>query len=168
LPGKTARHCLRGQGWRWDDVSFTMLHPDAQGGLTGNNASCVLRIETPGGQHLLLPGDIERATEGRLVAEQRDLLPAQVLVAPHHGSATSSSPDFVSAVGPDVVIVPAAWLNRYRFPKRDVIARYQAAGATILETGRSGAIRIKLPSQGKRLEISAWRDEYRHVWSWRE
>jgi competence protein ComEC len=168
LPGKIARHCRRGQGWRWDGVGFTMLHPDAQDGLTGNNASCVLRIETSGGAHLLLPGDIERAAEVRLVAEQHDLLPAQVLVAPHHGSATSSSLVFVSAVGPDVVIVPAAWLNRYRFPKRDVIARYRAAGATILETGRSGAIRIKLSSPGKRLEISAWRDEYRHVWSWRE
>jgi competence protein ComEC len=168
LTGSGATYCQRGQHWRWDGVGFMLLHPDAADGLTGNNASCVLRIEAANGQRLLLPGDIEHSAESRLVAEQRDRLPAQVLVAPHHGSTTSSSADFIAAVNPDVVIFPAAWLNRYRFPKREVVERYRAAGARVFETGRSGALSVKLSSSTAEPVIDAWRDRRRHIWSWRE
>ena len=168
LPGGSALRCRQGQHWQWDGVSFTLLHPEPAGGLGGNNSSCVLLVETTNGQRLLLPGDIERPAERRLVETQRGRLRAQVLVAPHHGSATSSSPAFIAAVDPDVVIIPAAWLNRYRFPKRDVVERYRAAGARILDTGRRGALSVKLSSSTAQPEIVAWRDRHRHVWSWHE
>ncbi len=168
LPGTDARYCQTGQHWQWDGVRFTILHPDPADGLAGNNASCVLRIEAAGGQRLLLPGDIEQAAEQRLVEEQRGLLPAQVLVAPHHGSNTSSSSAFIAAVNPDVVIFPAAWLNRYRFPKREVVQRYRASGALLFETGRCGALSVRLSSDTEQPVIASWRDRYRHVWSWQE
>jgi len=168
LPGGDAGRCQHGQHWEWDGVAFAILHPDVADGLAGNNASCVLLIEAADGQRLLLPGDIEQAAERRLVAKQRDRLSAQVLVAPHHGSATSSSAAFVRAVDPDVVIFPAAYLNRYRFPKREVVERYRAAGAQVFETGRHGAVSVKLSSSAAQPVITAWRDHYRHIWSWQE
>jgi len=168
LPGMDVSRCRLGQHWQWDGVGFTILHPDPADGLTGNNASCVLRIEAANGQRVLLPGDIERAAEGRLVEQQRGRLPAQVLVAPHHGSNTSSTTAFIAAVNPDVVIFPAAWLNRFRFPKRDVVQRYRDAGALVYETGIRGALSIRLSSATAQPVITAWRDRHRHVWSWRE
>ena len=59
-------------------------------------------------------------------------------------------------------------MNRYRFPKRDVVERYRAAGALILDTGRSGALSVKLSSSIVQPEIVAWRDRHRHIWSWQE
>jgi len=168
LPADGARHCRRGQHWRWNGVGFRMLHPDTADAPAGNNASCVLQIEAANGRRLLLPGDIERAAERHLVDDRREQLSSQVLVAPHHGSATSSSPAFIAAVGPEVVIFPAAWLNRYRFPKRDVIERYRAAGARLFDTGRRGALEVKLTRMTQRAVVVSWRDRNRHIWSWRE
>lgn len=168
LPAGGATRCRLGQHWQWDGVGFTMLHPAADDAPAGNNASCVLRVEAANGWRLLLPGDIERAAERRLVEDRYDRLPAQVLVAPHHGSATSSSPAFIAAVNPEVVIFPAAWLNRYRFPKREVVERYRAAGARVFDTGRRGALSVKLSSSTPRPVIDSWRDRCRHIWSWRE
>lgn len=167
LPGTDARHCRRGMRWRWDGVDFAILHPDADG-RQGNDASCVLSIATGDGQRLLLTGDIERSAERLLLAAASGGLRARVLVAPHHGSATSSSPEFIAAVAPEVVIVPAAWRNRYRFPQRDVVERYRALGADILETGRSGAITVRFTPGTEQPVIETWRNRYRHIWSWRE
>jgi competence protein ComEC len=168
LPAGTALSCRRGMRWRWDGVEFAILHPGTEGGSRGNDGSCVLRIGTADGQHLLLTGDIERGAERQLLAAGSDALRAEVLVAPHHGSATSSSPEFIAAVNPEVVIVPAAWRNRYRFPQRDVVERYRARGTAILVTGRSGAVTIRLAPGSERPQVETWRERYRHVWSWRE
>lgn len=168
LPGRGAEFCRRGRRWQWDGIGFAFLHPDSDSAHSGNNASCVLRIETTNGQRLLLPGDIEQAAESQLVARQGGGLRSAVLVAPHHGSATSSSPAFVAAVDPEFVIVPAAWRNRYGFPKQAVSDRYRSAGARILETGRSGAVSVKLSSSSAVPEITGWRDRYRHLWSWHD
>ncbi len=166
LPDASALSCRQGQHWQWDGVEFSMLYPGSADTLSGNNGSCVLRVEAANGQRLLLPGDIERPAERLLVAKQGERLAAEVLVAPHHGSATSSSPAFIRAVDANVVIVPAAHLNRYGFPKPDVVERYRESGALIVETGRGGAISVKLSSTTEQPEIAAWRDRYRHIWSW--
>ena len=109
--------CAAGQRWQWDGVDFTVLNGpvDAQAeDHADNDASCVLRVSA-NGHALLLPADIEKGAEARLMANPAALR-AEVLLAPHHGSKTSSTEAFVQAVNPDVVIFPAGYANHFRHP----------------------------------------------------
>jgi len=165
LPDNAASHCRQGQRWRWDGVEFLMLHPGSEAGLAGNNASCVLRVQAAGGDRLLLTGDIESAAEHRLLRSHADALPADVLVVPHHGSKTSSLPEFVRAVAPDIAVFPAGHLNRFRFPDRHVVARYAAAGTTLYQTGESGAVGIDLAADTADPLVSLYRETNPRYWS---
>ena len=153
--------CRAGQTWEWDAVQFTVLHPPQGWAPPGNNRSCVLRINASG-RVVLLTGDIEREAEHVLVEDSASALRAGVVVAPHHGSRTSSSPAFVGAVQADVVLFPAGYRNRFGFPKQDIIARYQRHGARALDTGRSGAIEVRVRRTG--LLIRTFRRENRRFW----
>lgn len=165
LPDHAVHHCRQGQRWNWDGVEFLVLHPASATGLTGNNASCVLRIEAMGGYRLLLTGDIESAAELQLLSSRADVLPAEVLVVPHHGSKTSSLPAFIRAVAPEIAVFPAGHLNRFHFPDRDVVARYDAAGATRYQTGESGAVGIDLAADSTDPVVSRYREENPRYWS---
>ncbi|MGQ0502211.1 MAG: DNA internalization-related competence protein ComEC/Rec2 [Panacagrimonas sp.] len=154
--------CRDGQTWTWDGVVFSVLHPD-ETGHTDNNRSCVLRVSAPGFA-ALLTGDIEREAEIRLLTEHPDLLPADLLIAPHHGSGTSSTPAFVSAVGPRLVIYGAGWRNYYRHPRPEVVARYADVGARQLVTGVEGAVRVWRDGNG-RLQTESWRHRAARFWN---
>jgi len=141
--GRPAGRCTRGQRWRWDGVDFELLHPPPRPAAAGNDASCVLRVAGAHGA-ALLPGDIERGAERALLAARAPALAAAVLVVPHHGSATSSTREFVAAVGARYALIPAGYRNRFGFPAPPVSARYRAAGATVLDTGTGGAITVRV------------------------
>jgi competence protein ComEC len=138
--------CAAGRHWRWDGVTFEILHPPAEFALRGNESSCVLKITTRGGS-LLLTGDIEAEAERRLTAAPGRLR-ASVVVVPHHGSATSSSAAFVAAVAPELAVVSAGYANRWGFPKPAVRRRWLDAGARVIVTGEAGAVTIGLGSEG--------------------
>ncbi|VAX07253.1 DNA internalization-related competence protein ComEC/Rec2 [hydrothermal vent metagenome] len=134
--------------WEWDGVRFSFLHPTPQGGWRGNNASCVLLVENAAGR-ILLPGDIEKEVEAWLVQNAPKHLAADLVQVPHHGSMTSSTTAFVQAVSPEYALVPVGYRNRYRFPRPEVVRRWQAEGATVLETSEHGAISFRLhPNEG--------------------
>jgi competence protein ComEC len=155
--------CRDGMAWEWDGVRFEALHPDA-GTWSDNNSSCVLRIA--GGFTALLPGDIEAAAEQRLLAEHGDLLKSDVLLAPHHGSKTSSSEAFVMTVKPEWVIFAAGWRNHFRHPRPEVVARYEAAGAAQIVTGNSGAVKLSMNREpGSQLVAGFWRKQARKFWN---
>ncbi len=156
--------CRSGRHWTWDGVEFTVLHPSRDDDYQGNDASCVLRVQAAGGQSLLLPGDIEQSGERALLHRYGNRLASTVLVVPHHGSKTSSSAAFVRAVSPAVALIPAGYRNRYRFPRPEIVARYAAAGSRMLETGRSGAITVKLSPQPGNLKITRFRAEQPRYW----
>lgn len=137
-PGQ-ARLCQAGQQWMWDDVTFTILYPTARDLQLGNDSSCVLRIENAD-HSVLLTGDIERYAETQLVQRSLHELSANILVAPHHGSKTSSLPRFLMAVHPDFVLYPIGYRNRYHFPHTNVMDMYQQLGAQQYDTASSGAI----------------------------
>jgi len=142
LPTISALPCRAGQSWEWDGVRFEMLSPF---GTTGNdnNNSCVLKATTAAGS-LLMTGDIERPAEQALVNRYGAALASTVLIAPHHGSNTSSSLEFLSTVKPLYALVPAGYLNRYGFPHRDVIKRYESSGTRMINTAAAGAIAIEI------------------------
>ena len=90
FPNHNAQYCRTGQTWQWDGVKFNILSPSGNLGLQGNAASCVLKI-TDGKNSILLTGDIEALTEQILVKNYLNELKSSILVAPHHGSNSSST-----------------------------------------------------------------------------
>ncbi len=108
-----------------------------------NNCSIVLKV-TYKGQSIIFPGDIMKAAEKELVARGGKVLGATVLVSPHHGSKTSSTPNLLNAISPKVVVVSAGSKNRFDLPAAEVIHRYQERGYKILVTNKHGAVKIRL------------------------
>jgi competence protein ComEC len=137
------RRCAAGQAWDWDGVRFEFLHPD--GALyKRNDGSCVLRISNAAGA-ILLTGDIERLAEETLLKKALPLR-SDILLAPHHGSRTSSSAPFIAAVAPRWAVVTAGYRNRFGHPGAEVLDRYRAAGVRVLRTDLDGAISVHLES----------------------
>lgn len=155
--------CIAGTQWHWDGIHFEILSPD-QPNLArsnDNNSSCVLKISNAL-HSVLLTGDIEQLTENRLIRMMPEKLPATLLIAPHHGSKTSSSPDFIAAVAPQFVIFSVGYRNRFRLPKQAIIDRYQAHNSIIFNTARDGAITFRFTNN--RLAITRHRHENQRFW----
>lgn len=134
--------CTAGQSWVWDGVKFTMLAP-GQAFISENDNSCVLKIQSKHGA-ILLTGDIEAMAESWLVDIYGEALKADVLVAPHHGSKTSSTAGFLRLIQPDYVLIPAGYRNQFGHPHKDILARYQQANAKWLNSAASGAITVNV------------------------
>ncbi|MGD2055185.1 MAG: DNA internalization-related competence protein ComEC/Rec2 [Gammaproteobacteria bacterium] len=164
--GATSR-CERGNRWEWDGVEFSVLHPQPGRQRQGNNASCVIRVRSRGGQRILLTGDIEAGPERRLLLDSREQLRAEVLTVPHHGSLTSSTAEFVDAVHPDFALFPVGYGNRYRFPRDTVVARYRALGSLLYDTARHGALTVRLSADGRDIEIVPYRCAKPRYWRMR-
>ena len=107
--------------------------------LSSNNSSCVLLVEHPAGS-ILLTGDIEKRIEKKLVKEQADLLNIDVLIAPHHGSNSSSTGAFIQATSPDYVVFTTRYRNSYGFPDEKVVSRYKEFGSDLVNTVSHGMI----------------------------
>jgi competence protein ComEC len=158
------RRCQSGQVWRWDGILFEILQPVAASydstKWKPNARSCVLKVST---SHyaMLLPGDIEAVQEDELVNSIPDKLRADVLLAPHHGSGTSSTPEFLQAVRPELAIFQLGYLNRYHHPKTEVWNRYADFGIKRLRTDESGAITLQF---GTSLQFSQFRQEHARYW----
>jgi competence protein ComEC len=163
---KQHRRCAAGQSWRWDGVDFEMLGPEpasyADPGLKANARSCVLRVAAAG-QAILLAGDIEAAQEAALLRANGERLRADVLLAPHHGSGTSSTTGFLRAVAPSIGIFQVGHRNRYRHPKKEIDARYAEMGIERLRTDQRGAITLRFGA-GTGIGTSAWRDSNARYW----
>jgi len=127
-----------------------------------NDSSCVLLIRYRG-KTILLPGDISVEVEAQLLA--RGVLPksVDVLIAPHHGSRTSSSQAFVEHLSPTHVVYAAGFNHHFGHPAKTVFERYQRAGARAWVTGESGAIIFKWDNEGH-FEAYPWRDKNRRYW----
>ena len=155
--------CRAGEAWSWDGVRFRFLHPTA-GEWRGNDASCVLRVEGRAGS-LLLTGDIERPAERSLLRQAGRQLDVDLVVVPHHGSRTSSSPGLVAATSPRFALVAAGYRNRFGFPRPEVVARWRAAGATVAGTAGEGAIHFEFGADGELTGPSGWRRDHARYWN---
>ena len=124
--------CLSGQSWQWDGVNFLILSPKTEPFASGNDNSCVLMITAVSGK-ILLTGDIEATAENWLVDTYGEQLQANVLVAPHHGSKTSSTNDFLQQVRAEYVLIPAGYRNRFGFPHQEVLDRYKKTSNSACE-----------------------------------
>lgn len=159
--------CYAGQVWAWDGVNFEVLHPQLQSyedvRVTDNNRSCVLKITSASGS-LLLTGDIEKSVEATLVEQAADQLKSDVLVAPHHGSKTSSSESFIAAVAPSMVVFTSGYLSRFKHPAPVVVERYQTLSRAMFRSDYHGAIEINYIGSKPAIEALSWRSQNKRYW----
>ena len=158
-----AMRCMAGQRWEWDGVIFEILWPPAPpraAGLSGNDASCVLKVHSRFGG-ALLTGDIGKAAEEALVAGGANLA-AEVLQAPHHGSKTSSTEAFLARVNPKFALASIGYLNRYGHPHESVRARYQRRRIPVYHTANEGGIETAFLRDG--ITLQAQRAADRKYW----
>lgn len=101
----------------------------------------------------------------RLLQRYPTGLASQLLVAPHHGSNSSSSKDFVTAVDPDWVLFSTGYKNSYGFPKEEVIRRWLSHGSQILNTAQTGAIQFRITPGQTTLKPKLYREINSHYWS---
>jgi competence protein ComEC len=154
-----AEPCESGRQWQWDGVSFRLWRWVQA--APGNQSSCVLLVEA-GGERLLLTGDIDARAEQALLQDDFPLA-AHWLLAPHHGSRSSSSRAFVDAVAPRHVLIARGRHNNFGHPHPQVLARYREAGARLRDSDASGALRLLLGEQGEaqalRRQARFWREK---------
>ena len=110
-----------------------------------NDRGCVLKISTRGAS-VLLTGDVEARSEAEMLGRDAASLHADVLLVPHHGSKTSSTPAFIDAVAPKVGLLSVGYRNRFRHPNEAVVARYVERGIALRRTDREGALHVVLPA----------------------
>lgn len=154
--------CSRGVNWWWNGVSFSFLHtPDEF--KSSNNNSCVLRIAGLN-QSALLPGDIERESEYALSAAFRAELGSTILLAPHHGSNTSSSYAFIKQVDPDHVVFSVAYRNQFGHPTQAVIDRYKSFNSKNYSTADLGMVSFDIGHSHQEPYIRGYRRANPRYW----
>lgn len=132
------RPCGAGDTWTWDQVRFALLHPEPfdDGWRASNDLSCVLRIDN--GRHaVLLPGDISQSVEFKIMNRVQ---PVHLLLAPHHGSRSSSSMSFLRRLRPELVLVSAGFQNSFGHPHADRVVAWHSIGAHVMSTATHGAL----------------------------
>lgn len=158
------RRCVRGQYWAWDGVRFEILNPPPrawrESGRRDNDFSCVLRVSR-GARSLLVMGDAERRGELELL-ESGLPLAAAALIAGHHGSRTSSIPEFVERVRPAYAVFTVGYRNRFGHPHPEVVSRFRSLDGTPLRSDRDGLIRLRFGEAG--VEAAQYRATQRRYW----
>lgn len=154
--------CLAGTRWVRDGVVFTVLHPPRWFPYQRNESSCVLRIDAAGAS-ALLAGDIGRHVEARLARLPPAQIRADVLLVPHHGSASSSSLAFLAAVRPRIGLLAVGRDNRFDLPEPIVLGRYDRYRVAVDSTAASGAVHVRLGADGARV-VTRLRQDRRRWW----
>ena len=135
--------CEQNKKFSWQGLSFKILWPEKLKGRH-NDDSCVVLIAD--NEHsLLLTGDISKSVERKLISQYPNLR-ADVLIAPHHGSKTSSSIEFIKHINPDLAIMSAGFYNRWKLPADEVVRRYKQRQIKTLNTAETGQIMLIMPN----------------------
>ncbi|CAG7856063.1 ComE operon protein 3 [biofilm metagenome] len=153
--------CTTGQTWVWDNVTFAILSPRPDKFMSENDNSCVLHIKSKHGS-ALLPGDIEAEAETWLVDNYNDKLKADLLIAPHHGSHTSSTLHFLNSVNPNTILIPAGYRNPFGHPHDEVLARYRNLKINWFNSSDDGAV---IADINQHLTITSWRHSAGKYWN---
>ena len=129
-------------------MRFDVLHPDAdnyeEAKLKTNDRSCVVKVSAKSFS-VLLTADVEAMSEADIIeryAAHPEVLKSDALMMPHHGSLTSSSPEFIDAVAPKLAVINAGYRNRFGHPREGVLSRYVERNILVLRTDWHGAISI--------------------------
>lgn len=142
--GWQGRPCLSGQGWNWDGVEFSIVSPNEVTPHKSNDQSCVILLKSQNGS-VLITGDVERRAERKML---ESLSSVDLLVVPHHGSKTSSHPEWLERLSPKLALVSSANKGRFDLPHGSVLNRYRELGIPMLQTRESGSISVLFETTG--------------------
>tara|TARA_R110000737_G_scaffold132041_3_gene163727 strand:- start:17065 stop:19569 length:2505 start_codon:yes stop_codon:yes gene_type:complete len=168
------RNCISGQGFTWQGLNFQVLSPRQANG-DKNDDSCVVTI-SDGFHRVLLPGDISVKQERRLlsITGMDKKIASDILIAPHHGSKSSSSRRFLAAVAPRYAVFSAGYLNRWQMPSKEILHRYHEFDIKTLTTAEIGMVTFKFDKakainkvdEGSKshIEIISYREHIRPYW----
>ncbi len=163
---RNVQRCQAGERTRVGELQLTVMNPPAvlyeRPRATTNSKSCVVLVQL-GPTRVLLTGDVPAREEAGMVAAFGSALQAQLLVAPHHGSKTSSSEALVTAVHPNWVSVQAGYRSRFGHPHPEVVARYAQHGARVIRSDWSGAARWRFGTDGS-VVLEQWRLDHARYW----
>lgn len=142
--GEAIESCARQGARTMGSLQLSFWRSPVKAG--GNDASCVLTIRfAPGDVEVVLPGDIPRHVESEFIADRGPESPAfSIVLAPHHGSKTSSSKPWITQMAPDIAVFSAGYRHRFGHPHPDVVERYRSAGSRLLNTATSGALLLEM------------------------
>ena len=164
VQNRTAMRCQAGQQWVWDKVQFSVISPSqAQAGWSKNERSCTIKVSNAH-HSLLLLADIEKKTERYLIKNKRAELKTDVMLVPHHGSKTSSSWPFLSAIEPQLAIVSAGYRNRFNHPHPNIMSRYQQLHIPVLNTAQYGQIQVRFPDSSADISHTLKRADNKKIW----
>jgi len=134
--------CHEAQDWVWDGVEFSFLETTLIEDSSNNN-SCVLQVRY-GDSAVLLPGDVEKVAEYQLLSRYGADLQSTLLIAPHHGSKTSSSYPFLKTVKPEQAVFTVGYRNRFNHPAQEILQRYEALGISTYMTSETGMLSFEI------------------------
>ena len=155
-------HCIAGHTFSWQGLAFEVLSPVQVKG-DKNDDSCVVTI-SDGFHRVLLPGDISTKQEKRLLNNDavKNKLASDILIAPHHGSKSSSNQHFLAAVAPKYAVFSAGYLNRWQMPSEQIQRRYQKQNIATYSTAEHGMVSFMLTSSG--IEPLSYRQDLEPYW----
>ncbi len=145
----------RGDLLDFNGVKVEVLNPeksDSPESLSDNNHSVVLRLIC-GERKFLLTGDIEKETERELL-NASEFVKSDVLKVAHHGSRTSSTPEFIGATEAKLAIISVGKQSPFGHPHLEVVERLKNSGAKVLTTGKRGTISVS--TDGKDLQLKTF------------
>ncbi len=147
--GIAVRHFHAGDAFRWSDLEANVLAPESaytNPGTAVNDDSLVMRLDY-GRASVLLEGDAEAPSEAAMLAHGR-VGPVTLLKVGHHGSSTSTNPEFLAAVAPKDAVISVGRHNTFGHPRGEVLGRLEAARVRTFRTDRSGAETFLLGADG--------------------
>lgn len=158
--------CRKNLNIAWQGLVVQSIWPDDPNLHNSNNGSCVLRVSDQY-HSIILPGDVDKSVEYTLVQSEPNLLKADILLAPHHGSNTSSSRYFITAVDPEFVVFSQGFMNRWQFPRDEVVDRYRAHNShtKLYNTSDSGQVSFLIAYNSPRpIEVTTFRQQIHPYW----
>ena len=183
MPKANFKQCTAGQSWQWDGVNFQIVAPLPewleQTNLSDNDASCVLKIST-GRSDVWLTGDLSTHYEKRLLTkwgnkpesapqesfhqelERNGSINPVLLIAGHHGSRYSSGENWLNYLKPSIAVISAGFNNRFGFPHKEVLQRFENHNIQVFNTACQGALSFSVMPQGiellnqSRIERTKW------------
>ncbi|MFY8329762.1 DNA internalization-related competence protein ComEC/Rec2 [Vagococcus carniphilus] len=127
--------------WQKHGINLNCLYPTETG--DGQNNDSLVMMLTIKEKRILLTGDLEKEGENDLMNQEDINLKADILKAGHHGSNTSSQPDFLEKISPKIAIISCGKNNRYNHPSKETLDNFGEISTKVYRTDLNGMIYFK-------------------------
>lgn len=158
--GVVVKHFHAGENLAWGETEISMLAPEPayrNDGAPVNDDSLVMRMQY-GKASVLLEGDAEAPSERAMVADGK-MQPVTLLKVGHHGSNSSTTPEFFAEAAPKDAVISVGKGNTFGHPRVEVINRIAAAHTRLYRTDEFGLTTFLLGREGQIREVLGASDQ---------